>query len=317
MSRFSLAHLLDGEVLRGLKSHLAKERDALADVLAHIAEVEARKLYVPAGYESMHDYCVRGLHLSKDSAYKRITAARAALEHPAIFERVAAGALGLAVVNVLAPYLSAENAGELLAGASFKTREEVLVLLAERFPREAVPTTIEPVAQQVPLGATPEASGESPSELAPGRVQGVVSPPQVMPLASDLYKLQLTMTGAMYAKLQRAVQLFGRRKPVPDEAEILELGLELLVQKLEKKKFCVTDKPRPRKPCAEDRIPAEVKRAVYIRDGGQTIWNDRPASVTSPSQLLKATGWHSHFQSRVNASGVRAAYRGAGREPER
>ena len=48
----------------------------------------------------------------------------------------------------------------------------------------------------------------------------------------------------MYQKLRRALDLCGRRKPIPDEAEILELGLDLLVAKLEKKKFAATDRPR-------------------------------------------------------------------------
>ena len=113
-------------------------------------------------------------------------------------------------MNVLVPWLTAENAGELLSDASFKTREEVLQLLAERFPREAVPTTIEPVARPMTLGSTSETSSDSTVELAPGQVQRVVNPPQVMPLASDLYKLQLTMTGEMYAKLRHAVDLRGR-----------------------------------------------------------------------------------------------------------
>jgi hypothetical protein len=79
------------------------------------------------------------------------------LEFPAILERVAEGALGLRVVNLLAPYLTLENADEILSAASWKTREEVQELLAERFPREAVPTTIEPIAQPLTLAAPPDA----------------------------------------------------------------------------------------------------------------------------------------------------------------
>src|SRR5687767_8085173 len=75
MERHSLTHLLDGELVRGLKSNLAKERVALADVLVHLAEVEARQLYREAGFPSLHDYCVLGLHLSHDAAKKRIHAA--------------------------------------------------------------------------------------------------------------------------------------------------------------------------------------------------------------------------------------------------
>jgi len=267
MDRFSLTHLTDGAILHGLKANLAKERDALADVLAHIAEVDERKLYVPAGYGSMQDYCVHELQFSRDAANKRIHAARAGLGFPAIFERVAAGALGLRVVNLLAPYLTSENAAELLAAASFKTREEVQQLLGERFPQQAVPTIIEPIGQ--PQTLTPvEAAGQQ-SVVVPGPLQGVAKP-QVAPLAADLYKLQLTMTGAMYAKLRRAVELFGRRKPVPDEAEILELGLDLLVRSLEKQKFAATDRPRaPRYRPSVGHVPADVQRTVWERDGGR------------------------------------------------
>ena len=45
MDKYSLAHLTDGALLTGLKTNLARERDSLAVVLAHIAEVEARELY--------------------------------------------------------------------------------------------------------------------------------------------------------------------------------------------------------------------------------------------------------------------------------
>lgn len=38
MDKYSLAHLSEGALLHGLKSHLARERDSLALVLAHLAE---------------------------------------------------------------------------------------------------------------------------------------------------------------------------------------------------------------------------------------------------------------------------------------
>ena len=63
MGKYSLAHLSESALLNGLKVNLARERDALALVLAHIAEVDARELYKAAGYSSMHMYCVHELRL--------------------------------------------------------------------------------------------------------------------------------------------------------------------------------------------------------------------------------------------------------------
>src|SRR5437762_10825895 len=71
-------------------------------MLAHIAEVDARKLYVAAGYASMYRYCVGRLKMSEDVARKRIQAARAARQFPAIFAAVADGRLHLTAVVKLA-----------------------------------------------------------------------------------------------------------------------------------------------------------------------------------------------------------------------
>ena len=89
MRTYDLTHLSDAVLLRDLKSVVAQERGATATVLAHIAEVDVRRLYVPAGFPSMFLYCVHELHLSEEAARKRIHAARAARRFPAIFSAVA------------------------------------------------------------------------------------------------------------------------------------------------------------------------------------------------------------------------------------
>src|SRR5438128_11630628 len=106
MPSYSLSHLSDRDLLRNLACLVAQDRNTTAELLAHIAEVDARRLYVPAGFPSMFLYCVHELHLSEDSAYKRIQAARTARQFPAIFDALAQGRLHLTAVNLLAPYLT-------------------------------------------------------------------------------------------------------------------------------------------------------------------------------------------------------------------
>ena len=91
MRAFSLAHLSDQELLRSLARLVVQHRATTAAMLAHIAEVDARRLYAPAGYPSMHWYCVRELKLSDDAAFKRIHAARVARKFPAILEALEGG----------------------------------------------------------------------------------------------------------------------------------------------------------------------------------------------------------------------------------
>src|SRR6266850_7428109 len=139
MKSFSLTHVADPVLLRDLGALITQERGTTATILAHIAEVDHRRLYVPAACPSMHEYCVRVLGLSDDSTAKRIQAARTARQVPLIFQALADGRLHLTAVNLLAPHLTEENAAELVTAAAHKTKLEILSLLAERFPRGDVP----------------------------------------------------------------------------------------------------------------------------------------------------------------------------------
>src|SRR5437867_12339405 len=163
MQRYSLAHLSDPDLLRGLAALVAQDRVTTAALLAHIAEVDARRLYLPAAHPSMYAYCIQELHLSEASAYKRIQAARAARKFPPIFEALAEGWLHLIAVVLLAPYQRPENVESLLAGAALKTKAEIEELLARRFPRAEAMGLIQA------LQASPPRANE---QLAPGRVDG-------------------------------------------------------------------------------------------------------------------------------------------------
>jgi len=118
---YSRSHLSNPALSHQLDVNTTGCNEKIADQLADIAEFDERKLFLPAGHPSMTSYCIHVLRLSNDSARKRIHAARAARQYPAIFEMVADGRLHLSAVGMLAPYLSPANADELLAAAAFRT----------------------------------------------------------------------------------------------------------------------------------------------------------------------------------------------------
>ena len=165
MQSYTLDHVTDQELLRELAALVARDRNGIAVLLAHIGEVDARRLYVGAGHPSMHSYCVEELHLSEDSAYKRIRAARAAREFPALFSAVADGRLHLAAVCLLAPHLTAVNSEDLIEAATHRRRFEIEQLLARRFGAPESPPMIRPL----PPGAP---DSRSVRLLAPGPVDG-------------------------------------------------------------------------------------------------------------------------------------------------
>jgi 5-methylcytosine-specific restriction endonuclease McrA len=187
MSRnYSLADRSDDVLLRDLITLVARDRSITAWLLAHIAEVDRRRLYVPAGHSSMFGYCVDELGLSEDAAYKRIQAARAARAFPALFEAVADGRLHLAAVCLLAPHLTEDNANELVAAATRRRKAEIERFLARRFGGAEAPaiTTVLRALPVRPVAVPASALASSPvavpaastttaatDRLAPGQVE--------------------------------------------------------------------------------------------------------------------------------------------------
>jgi 5-methylcytosine-specific restriction endonuclease McrA len=231
----------------------------------------------------MFAYCVQQLHFSEEVAYKRIRAARTARRFPAILPAVAEGRLHLTAVVLLAPCLSSENADELLAAATHRSKSEIEALLARRFPRPDLPTRVQAMAPTLTaVPAAPELVGARGSELDLDPVQNrrseldpdPVAPPEprprVAPLSPERYGLQLTMGKSLHDKLRYAQALLSHRVAPGEVAEVLELALDALIAQLEKQKFAATSRPRaPHGPPRGRHIPAEVKRQVWKRDQGR------------------------------------------------
>ena len=131
MNTYSFTHDSARVLLHDLKVGVGRESAEMAGVLARIAEVDARRLYVPEGYPSMYAYCVGELGYTEQAALKRIKAGRVARRFPAIFVALAEGRLHLSGVLMLGPYLTEETADDLLAAVARKSMSEIEQLLAE------------------------------------------------------------------------------------------------------------------------------------------------------------------------------------------
>ncbi len=273
MKNYSLSHLTDGALLSGLSAIVASDRATTAELLAHIAEVDARKLYVPAAHPSMHSYCVHELHLSEHAALKRIRAARAARNCPALYTALTEGRLNLCSLVMLAPRITPENAEELITAAIHKTRPEIERMLAERFPSSDVPAAIAAIPMQPGLATGELATGRvemSAGQLATWRVEDA-SPPQIAPLAPERFALKLTIGQEAHDELRYAQSLLGKLS-TGDLPEVFARAIHELVAKLEKQKFAKTNRPRKNSRLSSENpqhIPARVKRAVVERDQGR------------------------------------------------
>jgi hypothetical protein len=120
-----IANLSDDDLLVSIKLCVGREREATATLVAQLAEVDARRLYLGEGCSSLFTYCTQILHLSEHAAYLRIEAARVARRFPVLLGMLAEGAVHLTAVGLLSSHLTAENHGELLDAARHKSKRQV------------------------------------------------------------------------------------------------------------------------------------------------------------------------------------------------
>jgi 5-methylcytosine-specific restriction endonuclease McrA len=124
------ADLSDTELLERVLTLAQAERSGTVQLIAALAEVDRRKLYLGLGCASLFIYCTRVLRLSEHAAYNRIIVARAARSFPVILDRLESGSLTLTAVRVLAPLLTEENHQQLLDAAHDKSKCEIEILIA-------------------------------------------------------------------------------------------------------------------------------------------------------------------------------------------
>src|SRR5437773_4668960 len=126
----SLSSLSDADLVARLKSLAAGEREAMATLVAHLAELDTRDLHLRAGYGSLFVYCRDVLGLSEHEAYNRIEVARAARRFPVILEMLAAGSVNLTTVRLLAPHLTLANHQDALEAARGQRKAQVEEMVA-------------------------------------------------------------------------------------------------------------------------------------------------------------------------------------------
>ena len=264
MDQVVLSALADDRLLTHVHGLAAVARRTTVELLEALAEIDARRLFVTAGYSSLFVYCRDALLMSEGEAGNRSVAARAARTYPRILELLRAGDINLTTVRLLAPHLTADNHEAVLEAARGRTRLQVDELVASLSPRPASASVLRrlPTAGTMPP-ATTEERAPAPSPIIP--LTRVAPPSTVTPLAPELYRLAVTMDAAAREQWQRARELVGG-----DDAAVLVRLLSAALPVLEQKKLGLTPSPRPVRPTSPHsrHVPAAVRRAVHLRDGG-------------------------------------------------
>jgi hypothetical protein len=286
----SISTLSDDELLRRLSELLHQSRRVESELVAHIGEVDQRRLYARCA-SSMFRYCVEALHLSEHEAYLRIEVARASRKHPVLLEMLADGRLHLSGIAILHRHLTDANREKLLKRAAYKSKRQIEELVAELCPKPDVPARMRKLPER-PAKTRPQTDR---AQLGPDRAERSTSefettvatlpapaparPAVVKPLAAARYKVEFTASAKLRDKLERLRALMRSSVPDGDLATIIEEAVTEKLERLESKRFAKTKAPRksleetdmsPR----SRTIPAAVKRAVRTRDLGQCTFKD-------------------------------------------
>jgi 5-methylcytosine-specific restriction endonuclease McrA len=200
----ALTSLSDDELLRRLSHLLGQSRHDEADLVAHIGEVDSRRLYAREASPSMFAYCTEVLHLSEAEAYLRIAAARASREHPLLLTMLADGRLHLTAIAKLAPHLTVENREALLKRAAHRSRREIEELVAELSPRPEAPAVMRRLPDRRGGTTSPALrlgpDGEAPSlGLRPERCASVDC--QLLPDGAGTHELERRPSGVATREL--------------------------------------------------------------------------------------------------------------------
>lgn len=348
----SIRSATDQELLESLREVVARTNRGAASLIAHLAEVDSRRLYLDAACSSMFAYCTQRLGFDEGAAFKRIAVARLVRRIPMVLEMIAAGRVHLAGLSVLGPHLTEENHRTLLRAACGKSRRDIELMVAELAPRPDAPTIVrrlagpKPALAPAPTAVLPAAppvsvSPTQPPLADPARASLPEAPPEegasrddratppiprpvssetrpaatgaVSPLGGHRYRIQVTASEETVGKLRRAQALLGDQVQPGDVAAVLDRALEVLCEQLTRRRFgtsrrraverrrpapvpvspemdvVVAETPAPEPTVPGDssaagpvpqparlsrRIPAEVRRRVWERDGGRCAFVD-------------------------------------------
>ncbi len=275
-----------------LASLLRREHTALGEFLVALADFDRRRLWEQLGHASLFAFLHRELHLSKGAAHTRKVAAELIQLVPAVAGALGDGRLCLTGVIEAARVVTAANWEAVLPRFFGRSRREAMEVVAELQPNPAPParTVVTatplaaprlsvPVAPGLPLAPPrePDLAGvkrSSSDELAPQPVPRPAAPrpTEVVPLSAHDRRLHVTVSKRFLDKLAAATDALSHSRPGASAEEVLEAGLDLLLEKAAKRRGAAEKPLKAPRPSKADHIPAHVKRAVWARDSGRCAY---------------------------------------------
>ena len=265
--------LKDKELVEKFGVLVREEKEATASVIAHLSEIDRRKLYALEGYSSLFNYCVEKYHYSESEAFLRIQAARLSQSFPEILNYLEKDKMTLTTVKLISPYLTENNKELIFKETDQKSTREVEKVLAALFPQEEeVLDTIRKLPPQ-----------KTAQILTRCATSTLIKKESMKPLTLKRFKIEFSASEELTKKIQRAKEILRHKYPQGKLEDILNEALELLLEKKDperkihqkevdqkEKKTSLEMSFSPSDTGKRTRyVPEKIKQAVYKRDEGQ------------------------------------------------
>jgi hypothetical protein len=211
----NLTSISNEDLHHKLKSLAERERNITLEILWHLREVEARRLYCEFGYGSLIDYCVGELKYSESSAYRRIQSMRLLKDLPELAAKIETGALTLSnlartqsnikqIEKQCGQKMAATAKKEILLKLENKSQRQAEVLLAEINPQSA------PKKQERVLSAEKHLLQVAVSKKS---YQALIEIEQLSGLPHDLERIFDLMIEKTLAQLKKQKGLTNKNSP--------------------------------------------------------------------------------------------------------
>jgi 5-methylcytosine-specific restriction endonuclease McrA len=282
----SLSTISDSELLAHRPVLLTRERAATAELIAYLAEIERRRLYLEQACSSLRSFCIERLGYSEDEASKRVRVAHLARVLPSVLDELRSGAIHLTGLFLLAPYLTVHNADALLGEARGLSRRAIQQLIARWFPRPDVPARIDPVASQSALPLGQAGSGRPGAAIGPGTDKAPTRA-ELEPLSASSYRVEFTAGQELYAEIEQAQELLSHVLRRGDLPALFGRAIKALIEKEVRRRRGAGRKRqgRAQKPGSRH-VPVEVKAEVWRRDESQCTFVDAEGRRCSARHFL-------------------------------
>ena len=201
-----LERLSSTELDRSAEKLVVAENGNIAKLIAHIAEMSARKVALELGYKNLFDYCIQRLNLSEGAVPARIHVANVSRRFPQLLVALAERRLSLTVAGLLAPHVSEDNVDKLISDCAGMTRKATEVYLIAFKPKPV----FEPSIRKRPSTQQPATPCE--------------------------FNFRFSADRDFKDKFERLAEVLGVQNAQKHMASILEKALDIALEKKDPKK---------------------------------------------------------------------------------